>query len=60
MSQRLNRSFERGVFLTNDLVQRGGPHPGFLELLKGTTRFHSLVLAGVADKKYTIMWPEVP
>ena len=43
------------VFLTNDLVKLGCPHPGFLHLLEGLSGVYALILPRVADKQYPVL-----
>ena len=43
------------VFLANDLIKLGGPHPGFLHLLEGLSGIYALVLPRVANKQYAVL-----
>src|SRR5271169_2731879 len=58
--QQLNGRFQSRVFLTHNLIELGGPHPGFLELLERSACFHALMLADIADQKHVIVGTNSP
>ena len=45
-----------GVFLAHDAVKLRGPHSGFLHLLEWPSGVHALMLAGVSDDEYSVVW----
>ncbi len=52
----LDRLEQTWVFLPHDLVQSGGSHPGILHLLEGFACVHSLMLSGVSNDEYPVLW----
>ena len=53
--QQFDGGFQRRVFLANDLIELGGAHSGFLQLLERAARFDALMLAGVADQEHAVI-----
>ena len=56
--QQFDGGFQRRVLLANDLIEPGGAHSGFLQLLERAARFNALMLAGVADQKHAVVGTE--
>src|SRR5208283_2822776 len=54
LGQQLNGGLQSRVFLTHNLIELGGAHPGFLELLEWAAGLDSLMLADVTDEKYVV------
>ena len=44
-----------GSFWRTNLIEFCCAHPGLLQLLKGTARFDSLMLTGVADQEHAVL-----
>ena len=55
----LDRLQQLRVLLAHDPVELRGLHPGFLHLLEGSARIDALVLAGVTDDEYAVVWVEL-
>ena len=53
--QQFDGGFQSWVFLADDLIELGGVHSRFLQLLERTARFDALVLADIADQKDSII-----
>src|ERR1039458_9545090 len=53
--QQFDGRFQSGVLLAHDLIESGGTHSGFLQLLEGAARFDALMLADIADQKHSIL-----
>ena len=53
--QQFDGGFQRRVFLPNDLVELGGAHSGFLQLLEWAACFDALVLTCVADQEHAVV-----
>src|SRR5579883_121146 len=58
MRQQFNGGLERRVFLPDNLVQLCRAHSRLLQLLERTARFHSLVLARIADQEHAVLKSE--
>ena len=53
--QQFDGRFQSRVLLANDLIESGGAHSGFLQLLEGAARFDALMLADIADQKHAVI-----
>ena len=57
--QMLDGFQELGISLAHDLVELRGLHPGLLQLLEGLSGIDALMLAGVADEQYLVLWADL-
>ena len=53
--QQFDGRFQSGVLLAHDLIESGGTHSGFLQLLERAARFDALMLTDIADQKHAIL-----
>jgi hypothetical protein len=59
LRQVFDRAKQLRVFLAHDLVKLRSLHPGLLHLLEGLASIDALMLARVADKKHSILRPDL-
>jgi hypothetical protein len=53
--QLLNDLLQLWIALTNDVIQRRRPHPGFLQSRERTARFDGLMLATISHQEHPII-----
>ena len=55
MARSSTADFQTRLLLANDLIESGGAHSGFLQLVERAAGFHGLMLAGIADENHAVV-----